>query len=89
MYRYRGKYAAKIVFQQKAYYLGSYFRIEDAVQVRKEAEELLFDGSAAFYEKWKEKAQADPEWAAENPMEIHVTRDSAHGLQVKFLPEMP
>lgn len=86
VYRYRGKYVAKIVFQKKAYYLGNYFRIEDAVQARREAEELLFDGSAAFYDKWKERAAADPKWAEENPVEIRVTQDSEKGLQVEFLP---
>jgi len=36
-----GKYQAQIYFQKKRYYLGRYIRLEDAVKVRKEAEERI------------------------------------------------
>lgn len=48
----------------------------------KEAEELLFDGATAHYERWKIKADADPEWAANNPVEIIVSKKSASELNV-------
>ena len=38
-----GKWEAYISFQKKRYYLGVYFKKEDAVKVRKEAEEKLHD----------------------------------------------
>lgn len=87
VYFVRGMYMAKIVFQKKAYHLGFYKTIGEAVEARKEAEELLFDGTAAYYDKWKARADADPQWAKENPMQIHVTKDGAHGLSVTYSPE--
>lgn len=82
----RGKWFAKIVFQQKQYHLGRYDNIEDAAKARKAAEELLFDGAAAHYERWKAKADADPEWAENNPVQILVSKKSTSELDVTFLP---
>ncbi len=86
VYWIRGKYVAKIVFQKKAYYLGAFDKIEEAVLARKEAEEILFDGTAAFYEKWKEKAEKDPIWAEKNPMQVLVKKDAVGNFDVSFLP---
>lgn len=86
VYRIRGKYTAKIVFQKKAYYLGSYDNMEDAVRARQEAEALLFDGTAAFYEKWNARAKADPAWAARNPVKISVSKDGEGELTVSYSP---
>ena len=61
VYLIKGKYVAKIVFQKKQYYLGVFDQIEDAAKARKDAEEILFDGFAAYYEKYKQIADADPE----------------------------
>lgn len=55
VYLIRGKYVAKIVFQKKQYFLGTYENIEDAAEARREAEEVLFDGSAKHYRKQKDK----------------------------------
>lgn len=85
VYLIRGRYVAKIVFQKKAYYLGAFDQFEKAAEARKEAEELLFDGSAEFYRRWKEKADADASWAEANPIRIHVTNDS-RGLHVCYEP---
>lgn len=68
VYLVRGTYMARIVFQKKQYFPGAYDRIEDAAAVRKEAEEVLFDGVAEHYRLWKEKADAAPVWGAENPI---------------------
>lgn len=73
VYFIRGKYVAKIVFQKKAYYLGSYDRMEDAVKARQRGEELLFNGTAEYYRKWQEKAGQDPDWAQTHPVRIHVS----------------
>lgn len=85
VYFIRGKYTAKIVFQKKAYYLGTYDSAEEAAEARKEAEEILFDGTAAFYEKWKAKATADPQWAEDNPIQILVSQNNGK-LAVELLP---
>ena len=86
VYRIKGKYAAKIVFQKKAYYLGTFDDIADAAEARKEAEQVLFDGVAEHYAKWKRKADADPLWAEENPIRIAVTQNSDKRLSVALLP---
>lgn len=53
VYLIRGKWIGKIIFQQKAYYLGTYKNINEAVEARREAEEILFGGTAEYYAKWK------------------------------------
>lgn len=88
VYFQKGKWIAKIVFQQKQYHLGQYDSIEEAAQARKEAEELLFDGAAAHYERWKAKADLDPKWAEQNPVQILVAKRSTSELDVTFLPEL-
>lgn len=86
VYLIKGKYTAKIVFQGKAYYLGTYADFDEAVKARKEAEELLFDGAVAHYERWKRKADTDPAWAKEHPVEILVNKKNGSELDVTFLP---
>ena len=85
VYLVKGRYQAKIVFQKKAYYLGCYSGIEAAVEARKEAEELLFRGTAEYYVRWKALAELDPQWAAENPVSIRVFRDQGR-LNVEYSP---
>ena len=88
VYLIRGKYVAKISFQKKTYYLGAYDIIEDAVKAREAAQEQLFDTTASFYAKWKEKADADPAWAAENPIHIQVSRNESQEFSVILLPAL-
>ena len=83
-----GKWFAKIVFQKKQYFLGTYEKIEDAAEARKEAEEVLFDGVAEHYRKWKQCADADPEWAKENPVQVIVTKIGDKRLSVTLLPAL-
>ena len=88
VYFQKGKWLAKIVFQKKQYHLGRYDTIEEAAEARKEAEELLFDGATAHYERWKVKAAEDPLWAEQNPMQIFVSKKSTNELSVTFLPKI-
>ena len=84
----RGKYVAKIVFQKKVYYLGAFDRIEDAAEVRRRAEETLFDGAAEHYRKWKERADIEPEWAEENPIQVIVSQNVDRSFAIEFQPEI-
>lgn len=86
VYFIRGKYVAKIVFQKKQYHLGSFQTLAEAARVRREAEELLFEGSVRHYERWKAIADARPDWAEQHPVEIIVQKREDHGLDVTFLP---
>ncbi len=86
VYFIKGKWMAKIVFQKKQYNLGIYETIEEAAEARREAEQILFDGAVTHYEKWKEKANENPDWAKENPVEILVEKKNGNELNVTFLP---
>ena len=88
VYLIREKYVAKIVFQKKQYFLGTFSRIEDAAKARAEAEEILFDGVAEHYRRWKEAADADPAWAANNPVQVSVHQEDGK-LKVTLLPVLP
>jgi hypothetical protein len=86
VYLIKGKYAAKIVFQKKQYYLGTYSNIEDAAKARREGEILLFEGTAEYYARWQKRADEDPEWAKANPVSIQVSRNSNGELTVSYEP---
>jgi len=88
VYFIRGKYVAKIVFQKKQYFLGTYENIEEAAEARREAEEVLFDGVAEHYRKWKERADTDPDWAQENAVEVIVKQTDDKRLSVTLLPAL-
>jgi len=53
---YRGRWRAQITFKHRAYNLGTYNRIEDAVEARKKAEENLFGTFLAWYYKDSENS---------------------------------
>lgn len=88
VYLIRGKYVAKIVFQQHAYILGTFNDIQPAIEARRSAEKLLFDGTVEYYKKWNARAAADPLWAAENPVQITVTKKPVDGLSVSYSPQL-
>lgn len=85
---YCGKYKARISFQGTTYRLGTYKTLEEAVAVRKEAEASLYGEFLKFYERWKEKADADPEWGKENPISFSVTRTETGSFNVITLPKL-
>ncbi len=88
VYRIHGKYVAKIVFQKKQFYLGTYTDFDDAVRAREEAERAIFEPAVAFYEAWCRKASLDPVWAAENPARVTVCRGSNNRLYLETVPEI-
>ena len=87
VYLIRGKYVAKIVFQKKQYFLGTYDKIEDAAKARKDAEEVFFNSVAEHYRKWKEQAVKDAAWAKENPVQVIVNRVGKE-INVVLLPKL-
>lgn len=88
VYLIKGKWVAKIVFQKKQYYLGTFSDFATAVQIRKDAEEMIRDGTVAHYSKWKAKADVDAEWARANPISIHVDKKQDNTISISFLPVM-
>ena len=87
VYLIRGRYVAKIVFQKKQYLLGTYDKLEDAADARREAEAVLNDQVATFYDRWADKAKEDREWADANPISISVERRNGE-LRVELLPRL-
>ncbi len=87
VYLIKGKYVAKLVFQKKAYYLGTFENIEDAHKARLEAEAAVYQPTMEFYEKWQKKAKENPEWAEENPMQIFVKNVNGR-LYTEFTPTL-
>ena len=86
VYLVRGKYLAKIVFQKKQYFLGTYDRLEDAAEARREAEAELFDRTAEHYRKWKARAEQDPQWAEQHPIVIRAEKENGK-ISVTLLPD--
>lgn len=87
VYLIKGKYMAKIVFRKKAYYLGTYDSIEDAHEARLDAEEALYQPTVEYQARWQARADADPEWAQENPIRISVNKANDR-LRITFLPNL-
>lgn len=88
VYLIRGKYRAEICFQQKIYYLGTYSNLETAAQVRSEAEQLLHKNFIQFYDRWKQKADADPVWGEENPISVSVKKQKYGEFQILMQPNL-
>ena len=75
VYWIRGKYVAKIVFQKKQYFLGSYDNIEAAAAARREGERIFRDDVVSYYDAWQLRANEDAAWAEANPIRIMVRHD--------------
>ena len=98
MYLVKGRYLAKIVFQRRQYFLGTYpsveeaaearKKVEEAAEARKKAEEAIHGEVISFYEKWSEKAAADPVWAKDNPIKISVSKSADAELRVQLQPDL-
>lgn len=88
VYLVKGKYVAKIVFQKKQYVLGTFRTLEEAAQVRHEAEERINEQVVSFYSRWKAKAEQEPEWAKRNPVSISVERGMNGEIRLLFQPNL-
>ena len=80
------KYTARIGFQYQSHYLGAYQSIDDAIDVRKQAETLIYEKGDLFYARWKKRAEADPAWGREHPVRLCVTKKEEQGYLVTFVP---
>lgn len=67
-----GRYRVDIGFKGKRFYIGTFISFEEAVEQRLRVEHLLHDGFVDAYYKWKDKADADPEWGKKNPLSFHA-----------------
>lgn len=88
VYLVKGRYLAKIVFQHRQYFLGTYASVGEAAEARKKAEEAIHGEVIRFYEKWSEKAAADPVWAKDHPIKIRVSRNADADLSVQLQPDL-
>ena len=88
VYLIKGKYVAKIVFQKKQYFLGTFDNLEEAQNARLAAEERINGAAVRFCERWQQKADADPEWAETHPLRFEVERDDERQLILRCWPEL-
>ena len=88
VYLIKGRYVAKIVFQHRQYFLGSYKTLSEAAEARGKAEQAICAEVVPFYERWAEKAKADPVWAGENPVRITVRKTASGELRVQLSPPL-
>ncbi|MCD8365832.1 MAG: transcriptional regulator [Clostridiales bacterium] len=68
------KYRADIGFKGKRFYIGTFEKLEDAVQARKLAEEKIHGAFTKAYYQWKERGGGDSEWEAEHPLVFEVRK---------------
>lgn len=85
VYLIHGKYVAKIVFQKKQYYVGTFDTYTDAVRAREEAELSLFDTFCETYHRWQGREERSPGWCARNPLSVEVIK-SENRLMLKVSP---
>ncbi|MCD8365873.1 MAG: hypothetical protein LUC83_08720 [Clostridiales bacterium] len=69
------KYRVNIGFKGKRFYIGTFEKLEDAVEARKRAEEKIHEGFIKAYYKWKEQGGGDPEWEAQHPLVYEVRKE--------------
>lgn len=88
VYLVKGRYLAKIVFQRRQYFLGTYDTLAEAAAARQKAEETFRREVVGFYGQWAARAAADPVWAKENPIRIRVRKLGGAELAVQLQPEL-
>ncbi|MDO5018790.1 MAG: hypothetical protein Q4E02_05760 [Lagierella massiliensis] len=67
-----GKFRAYIGFKKKRYYLGTYSTQQEALDIRRYAEEILHEGFCRAFERWKILSREDEKWESENPLIYEV-----------------
>lgn len=69
------KWLVSIGMQKKRYYIGLFSDFDDAVRARLRIEGVLHDGFVEAYQTWQNQAEADKEWADENPFYFNVVKN--------------
>ena len=77
-----GRYRVTIGFKGERFYLGTFSTMEEAVQVRREAESEIHDAFVELYHRWKERTAADPEWGKKNPLIFRVVKEPGGSYRV-------
>ena len=75
-----GRYVAYIGFRKHRYYLGSFDKIEEAVNAREEAEEAVYGGFVKAYKEYSKYAEKNPKWAKENPFVFDISESKGELL---------
>ena len=88
VYKIRGKYVAKIVFNKKQYILGQFDTLALAAEARKKAEKVIRESVVDYYPKWIRAASRDSMWAKENPIMIFAAKGTDGELFVQVTPEL-
>lgn len=84
-----GRFRVTIGFKREKFYLGSYETMEEAVEIRKKAEKEIHEAFLDKYKKWQKKAEADPEWGKENPLQFRVEKGVNGTYKVISGPDLP
>ena len=69
-------------------FLEHMLRLKKRLKPVKKAEEAINGEVIGFYEKWSEKAAADPVWAKDNPIKISVSKSADAELRVQLQPDL-
>lgn len=79
-----GKWRVTIGLKGKQYNCGSYDFFEEAVAARLKVEKVLHDDFVLAWDIWKRNAEADPDWALENPFIFEIYR--VNGNYISYAP---
>jgi len=82
----KGNYLVSILLRGKRCHLGTFNNLEDAIAQRKKADEILCN--TEYFRKWNAKAQADPEWAKNNPIGLKLQRNGKNDYSISLIPEL-
>lgn len=70
----QGRYRVSIGFKGRRYHVGTFADYQEAVDARLEAEDQIHGGFVQAYYKWRERAEADSQWAHSNPLIFDVDK---------------
>ena len=69
-----GRYRVDIGFKGSRFYLGTYKELQDAIDVRIDAEKKIHSGFLDAYREWEKRASEDPGWKEDNPFIFDVEK---------------
>lgn len=68
------RYRVDIGFKRNRFYLGTYAELQEAIEVRMEAEKKIHNGFLEAYKEWDKRTSEDPEWGKKNPFIFEVEK---------------